>query len=693
VAEYLGRWLRAVRPATRADKDAWAQSPEADELLASVHRSINARPDGRPSWTWPGRRVWLPAGTLAAVALVTVVTLAVSSNSGDPAPTLAGPLGQAPRLPAVRPAAMLLSSSASCPDLLAGLRNHAAASVGPYGLPGGGLVEFRADDAAMPQAMKATSGSTANTDTSPTNNQEAGVDEPDLVKTDGDRVITLTDGVLRVLDARTRKVSGSLDLTSYVGAQGAQLLVDGDHALVILAADNSRIGYRFGPAMAMQLRGNGVAMSTYLSVDLSATPRIVGSLRASGSTLDARQVGSTVRIVVSSSPTITFPSTTGSTTADSTAVNRKIIQQAPLATWLPRYTLTNGAQSTSGTVPCQAVSHPSAYSGASMLTIYTVDLLHPGAGPSPVSVAADGDTVYATSSSLYIASHPAAACCSTTQTSDDTQIHRFDITGSAPPAYLGSGSVPGQLLSQYSLSAYAGSLRLATTQSLPAGTVSSVYVLDADTLRVSGHVTGLGQGEQLYAVRFLGPLAYVVTFRQTDPLFVVDLRNPRAPAVVGKLELTGYSDYLHDAGGGRLIGVGQEASTSGRVAGLQVSLFDMTKPAQPARTGHVVRTEAPGETALDPHAFLYWQPTGLMVVPIQSWQPSQSGKVLVLHVSGKTLSTVGLLANPSSTTLPDDGLGIQRSLLVHGNLWTVSGTGVQVSNLSTLARQTWVPFQ
>ena len=219
-----------------------------------------------------------------------------------------------------------------------------------------------------------------------------------------------------------------------------------------------------------------------------------------------------------------------------------------------------------------------------------------------------------------------------------------------------------------------------------------MYVLSAATLKAVGQVGGLGRGEQIYGVRFLGPLAYLVTFRQTDPLYVLDLRDPKAPTVVGTLQLTGYSDYLHDAGDGRLLGVGQEASRSGTVAGLQVSLFDVRKPAAPTRTGHVVLPDAPGEASLDPHAFLYWPPTGLVVVPVQSWAPTQSGKVLVLKVAGSSLRKVGLLANPRSSSAVDDGLGIQRSLIVDGVLWTVSGSGVQVSNPVTLARQDWIPF-
>lgn len=128
------------------------------------------------------------------------------------------------------------------------------------------------------------------------------------------------------------------------------------------------------------------------------------------------------------------------------------------------------------------------------------------------------------------------------------------------------------------------------------------------------------------------------------------------------------------------------------VAGTQVSLFDVSDPAAPKRVGQVVVSGARGEGSFDPHAFLYWQPTGLVVAPLDSWSPKYAGQVLVLDVQGNTLTKVGTLSNPLSTSMSDDGLGIQRSLLVDGKLWTLSGGGVQVVDPTTLAKQAWVPF-
>ncbi|MGI8666688.1 MAG: beta-propeller domain-containing protein, partial [Jatrophihabitans sp.] len=638
------------------------------------------------------RRAWLVTGGVAtgglvAAAVVLVLALQAGTTGSQPGARVNGAGAPAPAAPVIRPASLLLSSYHSCSDLLNGLRSHTAASVTADGLPGQQL-PFVRNSMSLPKASVAASASAGDAATSTTNDQESGVDEPDLVKTDQDRLISITGGVLRVLDARSKKVTGTIDLSLYDGWRDAQLLVAGDHALVLLGGSSSSSAFDSLPAAGTLPGGR----SSYLFIDLSGQPRVTGSLRPSGSYLDARLVGSTVRLVVRSGPAISFP-----VTAQSIAANQRIVRQAPLAAWLPQYSISTGTTSTQHSVPCGQVSHPSQYTGASLLTVYTIDLADPAADPKPISVAADGNTVYATAGNLYIASNPDWYCCPTAAGAQRTEIHRFDIAGTGQPRYLGSGSVPGRLLSQYSLSEYADSLRVATTTGGsggvgPAAESSGVYVLDADTLKATGTLVGLGKNEQIYAVRFVGPVAYLVTFRQTDPLYVIDLHDRAAPRLSGSLQLTGYSNYLHDAGDSRVIGVGQEASAAGRVAGLQVSLFDVSTPSRPRRTGHVVRSDAPGESDLDPHAFLYWQPTGLVVVPIQSWSATQSGKVLVLTVHGTTLSTVGLLANPRTAGISDDGLGIQRSVLVDGALWTVSGSGVLVSSPATLARQAWIPF-
>jgi uncharacterized secreted protein with C-terminal beta-propeller domain len=276
-----------------------------------------------------------------------------------------------------------------------------------------------------------------------------------------------------------------------------------------------------------------------------------------------------------------------------------------------------------------------------------------------------------------------------------TQIHRFDITGSAKPTYLGSGSVPGALLNQYSMSDFDGSLRVATTVYSANESVSSVEVLDAATLKPTGTVGGLGKGERVYAVRFLGARGYVVTYNQQDPLYVLDLSDPHHPRQVGALEIPGFSSYLHDAGGDRLIGVGQDTSLvnegGGSYAhneGRMVQLFDVSDPAKPVRTSKIVLpgTGTPGDPSFEPHAFLYWQPTGLVVVPIANYG---NGGVLAVRVEGDKLVKLGTLKNPAASKAND---AIQRSMIVDSALWTFSADGVRVSDESDLTQLAWIPF-
>ncbi|MDT4945454.1 MAG: hypothetical protein QOH14_2187 [Pseudonocardiales bacterium] len=709
MADDVERWLAAARPHTAAD-EGWAASPAGEEMLAGIHRAAHVPRPVRLLHRPPRR--WV--GSLSLAVGAAVVVLVVTLGGSVPVQHQPGPGVLPGPLIGPRPAAMALAAYDSCADMLAGLRAHTAAHVGPYGLPAQQpSFTYNAALPAGPPMPSSAAAAPAPVEHSTTNVQEAGVDEPDIVKTDGTRVVTVTAGVLRVTDTATRKVTGSLDLTLYANWQSAQLLVAGDRALVVLDSGSGysygygpipSVGGRFGGSVAGPSGGPigvpGSTSSAYILVDLAGQPTVLGTFRPTGGYVDARMTGSTVRLVVTSSPKISFPDERRPAASDAQRVarNRAAVEKSPLDAWLPGYEVTTGGATTKHTVPCQRVSHPVDYTGAAMLTIYTIDLAKGLGDTQPLSLAADGDTVYATSGSLYVASNPSwwscfGRCKASSANSEQTEIHRFDITGDSRPTYLGSGSVPGRLLSQYSLSDYDGHLRIATTSGQRTGnTATAVYVLDAATLKVTGQVGGLGKGEQIYAVRFLGPLGYVVTFRQTDPLFVVDLSDPSAPRAVGELTITGYSDYLHPVGDGRLVGVGQEANAQGRVAGMQVSLFDVSKPAAPRRLAHVVRGDAPGEQRLDPHAFLYWPSSGLLVVPIQSWQAAESGKVLVIKIRGDGLDTVGTISNPAMAGTGYPGPGIERSLVIAGDIWTLSDAGLRVSDQTSLARQAWIPF-
>jgi len=162
------------------------------------------------------------------------------------------------------------------------------------------------------------------------------------------------------------------------------------------------------------------------------------------------------------------------------------------------------------------------------------------------------------------------------------------------------GTVPGEPLNQFSLDAHDGTLRIATTIPGVAGTDSEndVYVLDANTMSIRGAETGMGVTEEIYSVRYVGETAYMVTFRQTDPFHVVDLSNPDDPVERGELELPGFSDYLHPVGDGMIMGIGREDGQA------KVVLFDATDPTNPRIADSKILDERFSAVSQNHHAFM-----------------------------------------------------------------------------------------
>jgi hypothetical protein len=474
-----------------------------------------------------------------------------------------------------------------------------------------------------------------------------------------------------------------------------------------------------------------IAGPRLLLVDLSAgIPRIISEYTMDGSLVDARQVGPIARVVVHSAPRVFYaPPQAGSGTA--APGTRSAIARAGLSAWLPRYTLIDGSQRRAGRVGCADVSHPAvaSYSGESMLTVLTFDLgadsLSDG---QPVTIVADGSTVYSNGTSLYIANdqqwsmpptgaapgtEPAASPSAQPETVPPEQyvgLYKFGIAGAGQPVYQASGTVPGWLLgsagmTQYALSEWNGVLRVATTTgnafSYYSQPQSAVYELEqaGTQLVIVGKVGGLGAGEQIYAVRFVGPIGYVVTFRQVDPLYTLDLSDPAQPRVVGELLLSGYSAYLDPIDAVHVLGVGQATNDDGETLGTQVSLFDVADPAAPVRQAVYRLRFGHSEAEFDPHAFLYWPASRIVVIPVQlpyiaTGSPVPAGPAsaaLVLRVGDHTITKLGMIRQPAVPGWPGGGQ-IRRSLVIGDALWTLSDAGLQANDMTTLQPIAWVPF-
>ena len=258
------------------------------------------------------------------------------------------------------------------------------------------------------------------------------------------------------------------------------------------------------------------------------------------------------------------------------------------------------------------------------------------------------------------------------------------------------------------MSAFDGYLRVATTAGEPTpapadgGTVParlsdnmiSVLSPDGGSLVTVGRLTGLGKGEKIYAVRFAGDLGYVVTFNQTDPLYVVDLSNPEDPALSGQVSLSGYSSFLQPLGNGLLLGVGQAVDQELRTEGLQLEVFNVAQPGQPVLDSRQqLGWGASSAAEYDPHALLWWPQSKLLVLPVDNYSASaatSAADVWSVSASG-LLSQLGTLSQPGSSQsgYPE----IERAVIVGNDIYTLSEQGVMVSDMSSLSEVAWLAYQ
>ena len=200
----------------------------------------------------------------------------------------------------------------------------------------------------------------------------------------------------------------------------------------------------------------------------------------------------------------------------------------------------------------------------------------------------------------------------------------------------------------------------------------------------------------MYAVRFTGDTGYVVTFRQVDPLYTLDLSTPSRPTVLGELEIRGYSAYLHPLGDGLLLGIGQDASDEGRALGTQLSLFDVSNLRRPVRLHSYALGSSWSEAESDHHAFLWWGASRLAVLPVQAYNEKPFAGAVGFRVGRSGIDEAGRVTHDGEA-IPGGakrtaGIPIRRSLVVGDALYTVSDLGVKATRLTSFAEQGWAAF-
>ncbi|MFP5363398.1 MAG: beta-propeller domain-containing protein [Thermoleophilia bacterium] len=627
----------------------------------------------------------------AALAALAAAALAIALPAAAPA---------AAKRP-VKPSA--LPAFPSCKSLLGYARRNARRTGGRTGVPSrAGVLQPQVlaspapTEMAMPsvaaQPAPATAadrggGQSAVPDFSSTNVQEAGVDEPDIVKTDGRTLFAVAEGRLHAVDVtadRPRPI-GSLALD---GSHGHQLLMCGDRLLVM----GSSFGGR--PITSDVIVSASQVVLSEVDIGDPAQMKVLRTMTIEGALVDARLSDGTARVVVGASPDPIRPAA---------------IATAPVRRFVPRTVIrsrVSGRSFRRSVAACDEIRRPRRFSGLDLLTVLTVDMDKGLYDVDRDAIMAGAQTVYASASGLYVASQRYVAALEAGRSVPEasrTEIHRFDASKAGETSYAASGSVVGFVLDQYSLSEFDGALRVASTEQpawfdgrIARDSESFVTVLAqrGSQLALLGRAEGLGRGERIYAVRFAGDQGYVVTFRQVDPLYTLDLSRKTDPRVVGELKILGYSAYLHPISDDLLLGIGQDASAQGRVQGTQLSLFDVSDPRRPARRAQASLGAGASSTAeFDPHAFLFWKPASLAVVPlaIHGDRGQRFEGAVGFSVAAGAIAEAGRISHPPRAG-DDHTPPIGRSLVIGRTLYTLSYAGLAANSVDGLAPLSFTAF-
>lgn len=605
-----------------------------------------------------------PLVVLAATAALGGAFLAGTAVTGpgtasSPAgKTLAAGPGPVPAAAAGAP----VGFADSCAELLAAYHERATALVGPWGWDqyGGPVLlrnELVIDDgfavsrdldmafqarsaqpvaglaeaaAAAPAAQRATS------DDSGTNVQEAGVDEPDVVKTDGSLLVRLDDGVLTTYD-----VSGGSEPTEL-----GRLVLDRARYGELLLVDET------ATVIAAQRDGS----TRVLTVDLAdpTAPSVTATSELSGTPLGVRLHGSAVRVVVANGlPDLPFVHPSRKRTDDEARkANQAIVRETTLDDWLP--TLTE-SDATEPLVGCDAVAIPDEAAGLDTVAVVGFDAATPDER-SVQGLLGTADVAYFSADHLYLASGNGGGwwgCCDVgrpmpfvdeptfpgSRLADEdlagtTTVHDLALDGTGT-TYLASGRVDGYVADRWAMDEYAGVLRLALGPTHLTGNFNSVVTLEQDgpALVEIGRVDKLGVNEQIESVRWFDGLAIVVTFRQIDPLYAIDLTDAADPQLLGELKIPGFSEYLHPLGSMRMIGLGQGPTGERGRWGAQAGLFDVTDLTDPKRLDVLsYRANSQALAGVDPRQ-LTWLPDQrtILTVVAEGWA-GRTGYVSVISL-------------------------------------------------------------
>lgn len=583
---------------------------------------------------------------------------------------------------------------------------HSAQDYSRRGTFFGGLAFGNAmEDAAFAPAITFAVAATSTVTFTGTNVQVQGVDEPDRVKTDGTHLFVSTGKAVAIIDVYPPGTASTLSTIALPGGNVIGMEIAQDRLLVINQR-YSALTFASGPVYSIPTYygGGSIDLLLYNVTNLSS-PALMENMSVPGSYVAARLAGGYAYAVIQQ-PSYQYSN------GNATGVLPGVIENGTKATLPPSsvFYTPNRVQISYYTI---IVSMSMSTGNTRTLSVLT--------GPSSTIYVSNSNiyVVYTNFEEYYADNIPGNIYTGGVISSGDvgngqnSTILRASYSNGTV-AVTAAGTVPGTVLNQFSLDEYGTYFRVATSRFASVGGVythsDDVYVLSRNMTQVSA-LRNIAPGENIYAVRFVGDLGFVVTFLQVDPLFAISFKDVTHPVILSALKVNGYSDYLHPLPGGYLIGVGKDAvpASEGNYAfylGLKLSLFRVFDNGTSIQVDKLLigdrGTESPVLT--DHLAFTFDASRNVTVIPVllakvignltysggypafgeAVWQG-----VYVIKVTPAGFTLLGTVSQyPPGQNYgdsPNNGLVVDRSVIIGDYLYTISQSEVMVSNLTSFA--------
>ncbi|WP_342558065.1 beta-propeller domain-containing protein [Metasolibacillus sp. FSL K6-0083] len=540
-------------------------------------------------------------------------------------------------------------------------------------------------------------------DHSTTNNQVEGIEEGDIVVTDGRYIYAIVENELVITDAKNPKNIKVVAKKAFKDNQYLTKLIL-HNSLLIVAYDS----YEERPLEGKDyMQSISLSKFAFFDVENADSPKLLREIGQEGHIAGIRKQGDVLYMVTNSSP------------------NYWLLREGVDVELRP-YTYDSNSQNTSEPMPIEKISIFPGNTEPNYTTLSAIDLKDLAKNEVKTeSYLGSGSQLYMSQKAIYVTAPkydyaaPAASNRAMTDmmimpAASNTQIYKFAIDQTAIKL-VGQAEVKGTILNQFSMDEYEGYFRIATTEGFAWGrnadSKNHLFILDSNLKQV-GALTDLARGERIFSARFMGDKAYIVTFKEVDPLFVIDVANPAKPKVLGELKIPGFSNYLHPLDDKHLIGIGYDTEIRMNeyskepfviTKGMKLALFDVSDLANPKEKSAVIigGRGTYSDVQYDHKALLRHVEKGYYGFPVTLYEEKNANEMIykgtgsqVYEVTTKGIKLKADLIEPAQATqmYEEWDKTVRRMIYIDNSLYTISQSGIVSYDLNTFEKLGKVNF-